>query len=316
MSVLNLIASNNFIVLNKTLISLLGIDEALILGELASEYDYWLGQGKVDDGWFFSTVENIERNTTLSKYKQKKALENLQQKGLISLKIKGIPAKRYVKINEEAISQIFDFKKSKNLTSRSKEILLLEDEKFDRNNNKENKNKTNKNKKEKEIYKEKEKERDKSNDHFLQNDRVTSKAIKEKKSENSFKAEGNKKTPRVTEEQLREEFKEVWDLYPRKQGRKVAYAAFVRARKKNTPLKEIREGIKQYAKYIKDKKISQEFIKQGSTFFNQNAWEDEWNTEETRNSYQGISFLDYEEMTAEEQKERDREELRQFLLDD
>ena len=172
----------------------------------------------------------------------------------------------------------------------------------------------NNNEKEKEINKEKESE--KSNDHFLQNDRVTSKVIKEKKSENSFKAKGNKKTPRVTEEQIKKEFQEVWNLYPRKQGKKAAYASFTRARKNNTSFETIKKGIVSYCEYIANKKISQEFIKQGSTFFNQNAWEDEWNTEETRNSYQAISVLDYEEMTPEEQKERDREELRQFLLDD
>lgn len=148
MSILSLISSNNFIVLNKTLISLLGIEEALMLGELASEYDYWVNQGKTKDGWFFSTVENVERNTNLSKHRQKKALENLQKQGLVTVERKGMPAKRYIRINEDAISQILSNKKSKILTSRSEKFELQEVKEFDRNKNKDNKNKVNNNKKE------------------------------------------------------------------------------------------------------------------------------------------------------------------------
>lgn len=148
MSILSLISSNNFIVLNKTLISLLGIEEALMLGELASEYDYWVNQGKTKDGWFFSTVENVERNTNLSKHRQKKALENLQKQGLVTVERKGMPAKRYIRINEDAIGQILSNKKSKILTSRSEKFELQEVKKIDRNKNKDNKNKVNNNKKE------------------------------------------------------------------------------------------------------------------------------------------------------------------------
>lgn len=79
MGILQLLASRNFITVNKTLIQTLGIEEAIMLGELASEYDYWENNDKLEEGWFFSTVENVEENTTLTKYKQKKALDNLQK---------------------------------------------------------------------------------------------------------------------------------------------------------------------------------------------------------------------------------------------
>jgi hypothetical protein len=51
----------------------LGIDEAIILGELASEYEYWSRREELQDGYFYSTIENIEENTTLTEYKQRKA---------------------------------------------------------------------------------------------------------------------------------------------------------------------------------------------------------------------------------------------------
>lgn len=145
MSTLKLLASKNFITINRTLMLELGIDEAIMIGELASEYDYWESNERLDeDGFFYSTVENVEENTTLTKYKQKKALDNLQKLGLVEVKRKGLPAKRYIKINEKKITEILSNKKSKNLTSGSKKISQQQVKEFDLNNNKYNNNKDNK----------------------------------------------------------------------------------------------------------------------------------------------------------------------------
>lgn len=180
MSLLRLIASRNFITVNKDLMQLLGLEEAVLLGELSSEYEYWRAQDKLDDGWFYSTVENVEENTTLTKYKQKKALDNLQRMGILEVQRKGIPAKRYIRINEGKLCEIFftnqnfvqlerekmalnkdrekkickilSNKKSKNLTTRSQKISLLEVKKFAPNKNKEKEIKNN-------ISKENKKER-------------------------------------------------------------------------------------------------------------------------------------------------------------
>lgn len=136
MSNLKLLASRNFIAVNKTLMIKLGIDEAIMIGELASEYDYWETQYQLDEeGFFYATVEKVEQNTTLTKYKQKKALDKLQKLGVVEVKRKGVPAKRYIKINEKRLFEILDNKKSKNFTSRSQKILPLEVKKFDLNNN-------------------------------------------------------------------------------------------------------------------------------------------------------------------------------------
>ena len=165
MSILRLIANDNFIVVNKSLIHIFGLEETLILGELVSEYEYWRSRGELEGGWFYSTVENIEKNTSLSKHKQKKALENLQQAGVICYQRKGMPAKRYIKINEDVLEEVLLGKKVKNLTSssqkvankkskfltsRSEKIRHQEVKEFDRNNNKENNNKNNKKERKKE----------------------------------------------------------------------------------------------------------------------------------------------------------------------
>ena len=107
MGITQLFGSNNFVVVNKTFIKLFGLEEAIILGELASEYDYWGSNDKLDDeGYFFSTVENVEENTSLTKYRQKKALDTLQKFGIIDVKRKGLPAKRCIKIYEENLLKL------------------------------------------------------------------------------------------------------------------------------------------------------------------------------------------------------------------
>ena len=145
MGILQLIASRNFITVNKDLIKLLGLDEAILLGELASEFDYWEKQDKLEDGFFYSTIENIETNTTLSEFKQRKALNNLKQLKLVEVKVKGIPAKRFIKINEVQLLELLKDKFLKNSGTGTEIIKELDTKKLKGNNNINNKN-NNKNK--------------------------------------------------------------------------------------------------------------------------------------------------------------------------
>lgn len=135
MGILQLISTSNFITVNKDLIKKLGLEEAILLGELASEYDYWNNKNEIEDDYFYSTIENIEEKTTLTAYKQRKCLENLKNKGIIDIQIRGIPAKRYIKINEEKVIEIFNNKLLKNLTTGCKKTLQLEVKKLNGNNN-------------------------------------------------------------------------------------------------------------------------------------------------------------------------------------
>lgn len=135
MGILQLISTSNFITVNKDLIKALGLEEAILLGELASEYDYWSTRNEIENGYFYSTIENIEEKTTLTAYKQRKCLENLKNKGVIDIQIKGMPAKRYIKINEEQVFQIFNNKLLKNLTTRSENFSQQDIKKLNGNNN-------------------------------------------------------------------------------------------------------------------------------------------------------------------------------------
>ena len=135
MTILQLISTENFISVNKELIKLLGLEEAIILGELASEYEFWNRRGELDQGFFYSTIENIEKNTTLSVHKQRKALNNLKEKGLIEIKVKGIPAKRYIKIIEKQVYELLSFQFVKNSQTSLSNFEHTVSEKLSGNNN-------------------------------------------------------------------------------------------------------------------------------------------------------------------------------------
>lgn len=103
-TILKLLASDGFITVNKHLIRVLGLEEAVLIGELASKYNYYENNNMLTpDGFFFATAEDIEHNTGLSAHKQRKAFNNLEEKGLLETKFKGIPPKKYFKLNTEEL---------------------------------------------------------------------------------------------------------------------------------------------------------------------------------------------------------------------
>ena len=76
---------------------------------------------------------------------------------------------------------------------------------------------------------------------------------------------------------LESDFEKLWKLYPKKIGKKAALAAYKRAikRTKNpTTNKQIQDGIVAYKRIIANSGTDRQFIKDGSTFFNQEAWND------------------------------------------
>lgn len=100
-SLIKLLANDSFIVVSREIARLVGLEAAVMLGELASEYNHHKGKGNiVDGGFFYSTLSNIEKNTTLTRKRQDKAIKILKDKGLIEVKLRDIPAKRFFRINE------------------------------------------------------------------------------------------------------------------------------------------------------------------------------------------------------------------------
>ena len=79
MSILKFFSSANYLPVNLCVARELGLETAVLLGELVSEHEFWESQGKLRaDGYFYATVEKIEARTTLSKRKQLAAVEKLK----------------------------------------------------------------------------------------------------------------------------------------------------------------------------------------------------------------------------------------------
>ena len=128
-----LLSTDGYITVNKTLIKKFGLHSAVILGELCREYNYWKNDDKLVDGAFYSTRENIEENTGLNEHFQRKALTELKEQGVVLIVKKGLPAVNYYTINFDKLLKI--------LTSSSEKYGELEVKSVEINKNKENKNK-------------------------------------------------------------------------------------------------------------------------------------------------------------------------------
>ena len=85
----------------------------------------------------------------------------------------------------------------------------------------------------------------------------------------------NDQSKTVRESDLISEFEQLWSIYPRKEGKKKAQSAYLRARKKGTTYEAVRQGIDNYNRHIKIKNTDKKYIKQGATWFNGECWNDE-----------------------------------------
>lgn len=119
----------------------------------------------------------------------------------------------------------------------------------------------------------------------------------------------NKNNNNISIKKLEEEFENIWNNYPNKKGKSNALKYYIRARKKGTSEKIIHEGVKEYAEYIKNKKIKKEFIKHGSTWFNNECWNDEYEEDEKINKNPEWFNKDIKEVQASDKEKEDMEKL-------
>ena len=110
----HLLSSSAFLIVNKQLAKQVGLKGAVLLADLISKEEYFIANG-MTDGWFFNTEANIERDTTLTSYQQRKVLKTLKKYEIIETKRKGIPAKQYFKINEANLLNILSCEETEGL---------------------------------------------------------------------------------------------------------------------------------------------------------------------------------------------------------
>lgn len=82
------------------------------------------------------------------------------------------------------------------------------------------------------------------------------------------------KTP--SSDALLDRFNALWKLYPKKLGKQNSFKAYKKAIKDGATDDQIKTGIEAYVKYLTKEQTEPQYIKQGSSFFNQRSWEDDW----------------------------------------
>ena len=95
--------------------------------------------------------------------------------------------------------------------------------------------------------------------------------------DNNIDKENNKK-------KFEKEFETLWKMYPRKISKKEALKCYIRARKNGVDYDIVKRGIENYNQFIRQNGVKKEYIKHGSTWFNQECWNDEY-TKELKTSY-------------------------------
>ena len=97
-----LLISSNYYTLNKQIVKELGIESAFLLTILIEASD-----GLADnEGWFYQTIEKIGELTGLGRHKQDKIIKELIDLKILEQKNKGVPCKRYFKVNYEMIENL------------------------------------------------------------------------------------------------------------------------------------------------------------------------------------------------------------------
>lgn len=130
--ILELLRADGSIIINKALARNIGNDCAIMFSELISKYNYFKERGTTtNDDYFFNTIEDMQYDTNLTEYQQRKTIKKLVEFGLVETKVKGLPATRYFKIcqEESVIAQFL-----KNLRTRPLKNKEFDTEKLKGNN--------------------------------------------------------------------------------------------------------------------------------------------------------------------------------------
>ena len=77
-----------------------------------------------------------------------------------------------------------------------------------------------------------------------------------------------------SEKTAKEEFERLWEQYPRKEGKKDALNAYIRAKKRGVAYETVESGIRAYAESCRNR--APQYIKYGSSWFNGEGWNDEY----------------------------------------
>ena len=98
--------SEGYLIVNKTLIKLLGLFPAILLSNYIDKYFYFKDNYPDNDGWFYLTHEQQAQQLNTSEYFIQRNKQFLIEKGILLTERRGIPAKEWLKINTTVLSNL------------------------------------------------------------------------------------------------------------------------------------------------------------------------------------------------------------------
>ena len=113
----------------------------------------------------------------------------------------------------------------------------------------------------------------------------------------------NNKLIKEINNNINSEFEQLWELYPKKMGKKDALKHYIKSRKKYS-YEQIKQGIERYVDYIEQNNIQEQYIKYGSSWFNQECWNDTYDKKELPNWFN--KDISKKQLTDAEQQEIDK----------
>ena len=100
-SIITLLNIDNTLSINRLLSHAIGLKEAVMYQALIAKYVYYKKNNLLsNDGWFYSTISDLQESTTLTGKAQRRVCENLCNFNLIEKKLEGMPRKTYYRIVE------------------------------------------------------------------------------------------------------------------------------------------------------------------------------------------------------------------------
>ncbi len=122
--IIKLLNSDNTVSANRLLAHALGIKAALLFNSLVGKQAYYEKHSMLDsEGWFYSTIEDMQESTALSRCQQNKAIGVLVKAGLIDYRTGGVHCRRHFRVrNDTAQLEKYLIKGAEKLNSTVSEI--------------------------------------------------------------------------------------------------------------------------------------------------------------------------------------------------
>ena len=141
MDIIDVVASDSYIIYNKEFARRFGVEPAVLLGVMCGY------QKGFRNEYFYREQEKIMEDTGLSQYAVRSGTKLLQSLGVIDYKKCGMPAKYYYKVNSDTLCRVIDFDRSRDCeNARSRDYDFDSTNKNNSNKNYNNNKNNNKSK--------------------------------------------------------------------------------------------------------------------------------------------------------------------------